>query len=206
MSLIDKVVAALTPAENEEERQAARTHARNLAKPGDWLSHVLEHHRRIEACFTLALHAATLAERQAALRDLAMVLTAHANAEEAVLYPAMVVAHEKAHAGQSFEEHAMTRIQLGILETIDPMSREWQDKLDHIRGAVLHHVYVEEGERFPELREAIDPAEDQRLTRRFVEEFERYMGKHAFDSPRQMVASFDETPRTTAPQREAADH
>lgn len=191
MSLLDKVVAALTPLESDEERQAARTHARNLAKPGDWLSHVLEHHRRIEACFELALNASSRAERQAALRDVAMVLTAHANAEEAVLYPAMANNHEKSHAAMSFEEHAATRIQLGILETIDPMSQEWRDKLEHIRGAVLHHVYVEEGERFPELREAIAPAEDQRLTQRFLEEFERYMGTRPFDAPRQMAAQID---------------
>ncbi len=188
MSILDKIVAAITPVESDEDRQAARAHASNLAKPGDWLSHVLEHHRRIDACFELSLNASSKAERLTALRDLSMVLTAHANAEEAVLYPAMANNDEKAHAGQSYEEHAMTRIQLGILETIDPMSQEWRDKLEHIRGAVVHHVYVEEGERFPELRDAISPAEDGRLTRRFLEEFERYMGKDAFDAPRQMAA------------------
>lgn len=205
MSFLDKLVAAVTPLESDEDRQAARAHATNLAKPGDWLSHVLEHHRRIEACFELSLNAATKAERQAALRDLSMLLTAHANAEEAMLYPAMANNHEKAHAGQSFEEHAMTRIQLGILETVDPMSQEWRDKLEHIRGAVVHHVYVEEGERFPELREAIAPAEDQRLTTRFIEEFERYMGKNAFDAPRQMATQIDDSNRAPSANWGAAD-
>ncbi|MFN3457855.1 MAG: hemerythrin domain-containing protein [Novosphingobium sp.] len=188
MSFLDKIVAAITPPESDEDRREARDKAQRLAKPGDWLSHALEHHRRIEACFELALGANSVAERRAALRDLSMVLTAHANAEEAVLYPAMANESSKASAGMAYEEHAMTRIQMGALETLDPMGQDWRDKLGHIRGAVLHHVYEEEGSRFPELREAIAPQDDQRLTRRFLEEFDRYMGTQAFEQPRQMAA------------------
>lgn len=188
MSFLDKIVAAITPPASEEDRREARRKADALAKPGDWLFHVLEHHRRIEACFELALGANSVAERRAALRDLSMVLTAHANAEEAVLYPAMANEDSKAHAGMSYEEHAMTRIQMGALETLDPMGQDWRDKLGHIRGAVQTHVYEEESTRFPDLRHAIAPQDDQRLTRRFLEEFERYAGKDSFDSPRQMTA------------------
>lgn len=188
MSFLDKIVAAITPPESEDDRRQARAHAQGLARPGDWLSHALEHHRRIEACFELALGANSVAERRAALRDLSMLLTAHANAEEAVLYPAMANSSSKSSAGMSYEEHAMTRIQMGALETLDPMGQDWRDKLGHIRGAVMTHVFEEEGSRFPELREAIDPQEDQRLTRRFLDEFDRYMGKDAFDAPRQMAA------------------
>lgn len=188
MSFFDKVMSALTPPESAEDRRQTRERAQALAKPGDWLSQALEHHRRIEACFELALNAASVAERRAALRDLAMMLTAHANAEEAVLYPAMANEDSRTSAGMSYEEHAMTRIEMGALETLDPMGQEWRDKLGHIRGAVLHHVYAEEGERFPELRKAISPQDDQRLTRRFVEEFDRYMGREVFEAPRQMAA------------------
>lgn len=188
MSFLDKIVAAITPPETDEDRREARDKAVALARPGDWLSHALEHHRRIEACFELALGANSVAERRAALRDLSMVLTAHANAEEAVLYPAMANESSKTSAGMAYEEHAMTRIQMGALETLDPMGQDWRDKLGHIRGAVLHHVYEEEANRFPELRQAIAPRDDQRLTRRFVEEFDRYIGTRAFEQPRQMAA------------------
>jgi len=194
MSFLDKIVAVITPPESDEDRREARDKAQALARPGDWMTHALEHHRRIEACFELALGANSVAERRAALRDLSMVLTAHANAEEAVLYPAMANESSKASAGLAFEEHAMTRIQMGALETLDPMGQDWRDKLGHIRGAVLHHVYEEEGSRFPELRQAIDPQEDKRLTRRFLEEFDRYMGAQAFEQPRQMAA---EIPKDT---------
>lgn len=208
MSFLDKIVAAITPPESEEDRREARDRANALARPGDWLSHALEHHRRIEACFELALGANSVAERRAALRDLSMVLTAHANAEEAVLYPAMANESSKASAGMAYEEHAMTRIQMGALETLDPMGQDWRDKLGHIRGAVLHHVHEEEGSRFPKLRQAIAPQDDQRLTRRFLEEFDRYMGTQAFEQPRQMAAQIPHDARNQSPPKNwgAADY
>ena len=176
MSFLDKIVAAISPPVSAEDRDEARRKAGAMARPGDWLSHVLEHHRRIEACFALALGANSVAERRAALKDLAAILTAHANAEEAVLYPSMANGASKAYAGLSYEEHAMTRIQMGSLEMLDPMGQEWRDKLEHIRGAVQTHVYEEEHTRFPELRAATTRQDDQRLTRRFLEEFDRCMG------------------------------
>lgn len=208
MSFLDKIVAAITPPESDEDRREARDKANALARPGDWLSHALEHHRRIEACFELALGANSVAERRAALRDLSMVLTAHANAEEAVLYPAIANEGSKTGAALSYEEHAMTRIQMGALETLDPMSQDWRDKLGHIRGAVLHHVYEEEDSRFPDLRKAIPSQEDQRLTRRFLEEFDRYMGTQAFEQPRQMAAEIPGDSGNRNPPRNwgSADH
>jgi hypothetical protein len=51
MSIIDKVVAAVTPPESEESRKEARAKAQRAASPGDWLSLVLAHHRQIESAF-----------------------------------------------------------------------------------------------------------------------------------------------------------
>jgi hypothetical protein len=60
-----------------------------------------------------------------------------------------------------------------MLEKISPMSQDFTDKLKHIQGAVLHHMYEEEGTRFPELLGKAD--QQVTLTRRFREEFERYV-------------------------------
>lgn len=48
MSIVDKVIAAVTPPESEEERSEARAKARALATPGSWLSQVLDHHLQVE--------------------------------------------------------------------------------------------------------------------------------------------------------------
>ncbi len=46
MSLLDKAIAAITPPESDEARAKARARAEAAATPGDWLSQVLDHHRR----------------------------------------------------------------------------------------------------------------------------------------------------------------
>lgn len=176
MSFLDKVIAAVTPPEGDEARADARRKATAAAVPGDWLSLVLEHHQQIEHAFAAARQGSSAADRTTALKRLEIVLTGHANAEEAVLYPALADSGEKTHAGAGYEEQAMTKIQMGILEKLDPMSQDYLDKLGHIEGAVRHHMYAEEGNWFIDLKEKLPAAEQARLTSRFSEEFERYVG------------------------------
>lgn len=181
MSILDKVVAAVTPSETEQDREEARSKARAAARPGDWLSLVLEHHLLIENAFAAVEAALDPAGRIAAQKELALLLTGHANAEESVLYPALARADEKGHANTAYTEQAAARIELGELETLPPMSQEYLDKLRHIREAVAHHVYEEEGTWFLELKDKLPVGNQAQLTARYREEFERYVGD---DTPR----------------------
>ena len=173
MSVLDKVVAAITPPESEEARKEAREKARAAARPGDWLSMVLEHHLQIEQAFEDVKAANTASARRAAAKTLAVILTGHSNAEESVLYPALVAADEKSHATTAYTEQAAAKIQMGLLERLAPMSQEYLDKLEHIRGAVAHHVYEEEGTWFLDLKEKVSAQEQSELAQRYAEEFER---------------------------------
>jgi hypothetical protein len=74
----------------------------------------------------------------------------------------------------AYEEQAMTKIQLALLETLDPISQDYLDKLEHIRGAVTHHMYQEESDWFLELKSDVDPMRQLHLGARFREEMERY--------------------------------
>ena len=198
MSFIDRIAAKIMPPESAEDRANARQLARSLAGDGDWLAIVLEQHQQIESRFNRALTASDARARLAALRQLAVFLTGHANAEETVLYPALAESGEKADAGMAFEEQAMTKIEMAMLEKLDPMGEEWRTKLEHIMGAVQHHVYEEEGTWFAKLQQRLPAAERPRLTRRFVEEFERYtQGQSQATPPMQLAAeqfSRDEPP------------
>ena len=98
MSIIDKVVAAVTPPESEDARRDARTKAMAAAPAGTWLSMVLKHHQDIEAAFAAVKTATTPAAQVAAQKKLATLLTGHSVAEEAALYPALAGAGEKGHA------------------------------------------------------------------------------------------------------------
>jgi hypothetical protein len=183
MSIIDKVVAAVTPPESDQARIEARTKARAAAGGNDWLSLVLDHHERIEAAFAAVKSARDRTSRLAALKELGVILTGHSTAEEASIYPALARVDEKAHATEGYTEQAAAKLQMGLLENIAPMTQEFLDKLEHIRGAVAHHVYEEEGTWFLELKEKMPAADQETLTQRYQEEFERYVGSDT-GSPR----------------------
>jgi len=174
MSLIDKVVAAVTPPESEEKRREARAKAWAEAGQNDWLAQLLHHHEQIAALFGAVRATQDVTSRLKALKELAIVLTGHADAEETAIYPALVHFGHKAHGMAGYTEQAGAKANMGELEYLDPMSSEFLDKLEHIRGAVAHHMYEEESDRFLDLKNL--PASDQaRLTARYMEEFDRYV-------------------------------
>ena len=152
MSLIDKALGALTPPESDEARAKATQVARAATQGEDWLSVALDHHDEIRAAFEACRAAVEAGSRLAEMRRLAAVLNGHSLAEEVVLYPALAKAGEKAHAGQAYTEQTTAKMQMAELERIDPASDAWFDKLEHIRGAVLHHIYEEENGWFLELK------------------------------------------------------
>ncbi|WP_051362013.1 hemerythrin domain-containing protein [Solimonas soli] len=176
MSLIDKAVAALTPPESERERRRARREAQDIAAAGSWFAMILDHHEQIEAAFDALEKAGSAAQRRAAQKWLAIILTGHSIAEEAVIYPAMASHSEKAGAEMAYQEQSAAKGEVAALEELDPLSEDYRDKLAHIRGAVAHHMYEEESRRFPKLQERADAATRARLRRRYEEEFKRYVG------------------------------
>lgn len=174
MSFLDRIAAAVTPMADAQDRAEARRKAQMLAGRHGWLADILAHHRQIEDILALALDAASAEPRRKAARQLGALLTGHSMAEEAVIYPALVEHDAKAHATMGYEEQSLTKIQLAKLENIDPMSQEWHEKLEHIRGAVEQHVYQEESSWFPKLAETIDAESSGVMTARYREEAGRY--------------------------------
>lgn len=179
MSILDRFIAAVTPPETEEARLEARTKATQAAMPGDWLDQILQHHMDIEDAFADVKAASNAAARKTALKTLGILLTGHAIAEESVIYPALAKDGEKTHAGVGYDEQAMVKVQMALLEELEPMSQDFMDKLEHIEGAVAHHIYAEEGNWFLDLKEAATADEQVTLTKRYVEEYERYVGANA---------------------------
>jgi hypothetical protein len=176
MSIIDKAIAAITPPESDEARADARTKAEAIATPGSWLSQILDHHLEIEARFADVKAAKSADARREAQKELALILTAHAIAEEAAIYPALAADKQVGHAELAYQEQSAAKMEMGLLERLDPMSEDYLDKLEHIRGAVAHHVYSEEGTWFPELSKDLSDGDQAMITKRYEEEFERYAG------------------------------
>lgn len=124
---------------------------------------MLDHHRQIEAAFGAVIAAADAASRLSAQKRLAVLLTGHAIAEEAVLYPALVKANEDGHSTKAYTEQAAAKVQMGLLENLQPMSQEYLDKLEQ-----------EGGNWFLDLKEKLPAADQVKLTFRYQEEFLRY--------------------------------
>ena len=173
MSLLDKIAAAVTPLASEEDRAAARQRAEQLSRGDDWLAQIISHHRQIETAFDRALNASSAADRRTSAHELGELLMAHANAEEAVIYPALVEGSSKAHTTMAYEEQAAAKINMAILESLDPLSQEWRDKLEHIQGAVQQHVYQEESSWFPDVVQNVPLDKQQAMTERYAAEFGR---------------------------------
>lgn len=174
MSIIDKALGAITPPESDEKRAEATRKAREAAGSDDWLALALDHHDRIRAAFEACLGASGAEDRMSAMQRLALVLTGHSQAEEIVLYPALAKAGEKGSANLAYTEQVTAKMQMAELERIAPDTEAWADKVTHIQGAVLHHMYEEEDHWFIKLKQEYD--DQGMLTHRFREEFERYAG------------------------------
>ncbi len=176
MSILDKVVAAVVPEPTAEERAECRRKARALSGGSGWLAQVLDHHEQVDAAFQAVRDAADAASRRTAQKWLATLLTGHSLAEEAVLYPAMAITDHKAHSSEAFVEQSGAKVQVAWLDELEPMSKDYLDKLDHLQSAVAMHVHREESDWFPELHKTGDATAQSKLSRRYQEEFERYMG------------------------------
>jgi hemerythrin superfamily protein len=175
MSILDKIVAAVTPPETDYERQEARDIARRKAPKARWLAMVLDHHQQIDAAFEQVKQTNSADQRSAALRQLTELLTAHSIAEEGVIYPALSDNGETGHATMAYTEQSAAKMQTGLLEHMDPMSQDFMDKLGHLEGAVKHHVYQEESNWFIDLIDAAPEADHDWISQRYTEEFNRYM-------------------------------
>jgi hemerythrin superfamily protein len=175
MSILDKIVAAVTPPETDYERQEARDIARRKADKAPWLRMVLDHHEQIDGAFEQVKASSSPGQRLVALRQLTELLTAHSIAEEGVIYPALSDNGETGHATMAYTEQSAAKMQIGLLAHMDPMSQDFMDKFGHLEGAVKHHVYQEESKWFIDLIDDAPQADHDWISERYAEEFNRYM-------------------------------
>lgn len=176
MSAIDKIIAAVTPAESDEDRAEARARATDASEPDDWLSLILDHHIELEDALIAVEEAVDLEERTDAFKEFAILLVGHAIAEEVVIYPALSMDASAGHADTGYSEQAVVKMQMGALERLDPLSEEFEDKLEEVKVALQHHMYEEEGNWFLDLKQKATAEDQATMTARYAEEFDRYVG------------------------------
>lgn len=176
MSILDRLIAAVNLPESENALGEARAMARNAATPGGWLALILEHHIGIEQAFIAVKTASDNTSRTAAFWQLGILLTGHAIAEEAVIYPALAQRRARSPSSVAYDEQAVIKVQMAMLEKLNPMSEHFLNRLSQVEGAVLHHMYCEEGQWYLDLQRELSRADQAVLTERYAEEYDRYVG------------------------------
>ncbi|SES16398.1 hemerythrin domain-containing protein [Actinokineospora terrae] len=137
---------------------------------GDVIELILADHRRFEDLFRRLRDNSE--DRVGALRDLAELLVAHAEAEEGEVYPALrrfqdIDAHEVEHGA---EEHAEGhQALLALMEVGDPEAQEWDEKLEDLVKAINHHVDEEERTILNAARDTVPEQRRVELGEKFVE-------------------------------------
>ncbi len=105
---------------------------------------------------------AALRRRQLLLR-LKRRLTAHALAEEDVIYPMLGdPGGDPDEAKRLYADHADVKMQLHALEQTPTDAPEWRDRVHALRILIESHAREEEEVDFPKLRSALD---EQAITR-----------------------------------------
>ncbi|BCW88452.1 hypothetical protein sos41_15920 [Alphaproteobacteria bacterium SO-S41] len=184
MTIVEKLQEAIgmTPTYTPEERAKVRAEAMDIAADVPWFSTILEHHIELEEAFANVKEAADESSRAEAQQILAFLLTAHANAEEAIVYPMMAIVGEASGAKHAYGEQAMAKMEMVKLDEIPvKMSKDYLEKLEEIRLAVAHHMMEEERDLFPTLAEKASDEQNEKLSVKYDEEFTNYAGEPDYE-------------------------
>lgn len=87
--------------------------------------------------------------------DICTELTIHAQIEEQIFYPAIRPEVEDLDVDEAYEEHHVVKVLIEELESMKPTDDRYEAKAIVLMEMVEHHVEEEEGELFPEVREAL---------------------------------------------------
>jgi hemerythrin superfamily protein len=128
-------------------------------------------HAEVDALF--AQIEARQGDTQAAFRELANKLAAHAAAEEKVFYPAVMTKDTNELLQESVEEHLAIKRVLADLITMKLDDDAFSAKLSVLKEQVSHHAHEEEESKlFPKLRATMSADQRAALGNEFLVAFE----------------------------------
>ncbi|TMR09224.1 hemerythrin domain-containing protein [Nonomuraea turkmeniaca] len=126
----------------------------------DVITLIMADHRKVEELFARLVGGK--GDQRAIVAELHALLTAHARAEEDLVYPGL-----DAHHG--LEEHKRAEVLLDALNRAELGSAEFKNVRDLLAMAVSHHVREEESTILPLLARTVDPSGLKRLGKAFSE-------------------------------------
>jgi hemerythrin superfamily protein len=138
-------------------------------------------HRTVESLFKEFERAGQKAHhtKRRLVKRMIQELSLHADLEEQVFYPALQgPAKGNELVLKALEEHALLKSLLQQLEKMSPEEERFQPKVTVLIQNVRQHFKEEEGKMFPQLKQALKPAQLRELGHRLEE------GRKAIQSPK----------------------
>lgn len=152
----------------------------------DALSLIKQQHDEVDALFETIEKARSADRKREVFAELADKLTAHAEMEEKVFYPAVQDEDTEEDLRESLEEHLSFKRILSDMLALDPASDEFEAKLSVLKEQVEHHAREEEEkELFPKVRKLFGAEELEELGEEMLETYEDRLE----DEPRFAVKS-----------------
>ncbi|MCX5583350.1 hemerythrin domain-containing protein [Streptomyces erythrochromogenes] len=126
-----------------------------MAHAVDVITELTADHREMDETFDILVQAVPAAERQTAAERLTIELVRHTVAEEEHLYPTLreVLPDGDLIADREIADHARMEKILKDLEGLDADGPEFDQLVAALRAEVTAHVWDEEENLFPRLRE-----------------------------------------------------
>lgn len=137
-----------------------------VAMGGDPFDALTRDHQRVLGIIDalLSTSEASKISRKTGLMQVKRALTAHALAEEDVVYPML---RERVGAAEAadrlYREHAELKFRLFRLEHLAADDRRWREELQSLRDLIANHARDEEQEQFPKLRAALSDSDTSQL-------------------------------------------
>ncbi|MFI6805696.1 hemerythrin domain-containing protein [Streptomyces luteogriseus] len=163
-----------------------------MADTKDVVELILQDHRRMEDLFRRMRSVED--DRAGALREFSDLLIAHAQAEEAEVYPALKryknIDDEEVEHGEHEHDEGNEAL-LELLEVGEVGSDEWDSKLEELVEAVTHHADEEERTILNGARENVAMTRREELGQAFLRERERQLkaGCGSVENVRKIVES-----------------
>ncbi len=124
-------------------------------------------HQKVNVLFTQIDGTDDLQKIQEYFGQIYKDLTAHSEAEEAVVYPAVRSFYGEHDTQELYDEQAQMKVMLDNIKAMNPASAEFKTQLNRLREMVMDHVRQEESTMFAAIRNNCSDEQKEQLATQF---------------------------------------
>jgi len=124
-------------------------------------------HNKVNTLFTELLQSNNPQKIQEYFGQIYKDLTAHAEAEEEVVYPKVRPFYGENDTQELYDEQAEMKRMLDQIKAIDPSSQQFKDQIKQLMDSVGDHIRQEESTMFAAIRNNLSSEQSEQLTTEF---------------------------------------